>query len=472
MDIYASHSTIPGKPHHRDASYNYAQYSAEFGLFEQAFEAAGMPAGSIQGATYAGSKWYGEIGDYIKTHGSKLKTVSYHKYARSSCSGHLVTQADLLSYVAGEGSFSDAWKESAATIATANISFVIGEGNSISCGGTSGVSDTFPSALWVLDFLPWASKSGAAAMNFHGGPHGPYAAVSFASSTAAPVMNPMYYGLLAFSELVGNYSRWLPLNITGGGGNAGGGGAGGAGISYSGAGAGAGAGISRSAGRRDGMPTPTTTMVQDANDAAADPQCLHGIKSGLVCCAASCGICGGTTCAHEPGGPESCCGTHIERNNMSCTLNPAPCIIDETWGPKVISHATIDAHGAVKVLIVTKDLHATGATPVTVCLEQQQQQQPQMSNAGTEAAALADTATVAFLSAPKGASSKAGDGITWAGQTFDNTPDGTPQGTRSVTAIARNPPAAGASGQVCFDVAMPALSAAMLHVAPAPAYRT
>jgi hypothetical protein len=51
-------------------------------------------------------------------------------------------------------------------------------------------------------------------MNFHGGPGGPYSAVDFQSThPGVPLVNPMYYGLIAFTELAANYSQWLPLTL-------------------------------------------------------------------------------------------------------------------------------------------------------------------------------------------------------------------------------------------------------------------
>jgi hypothetical protein len=42
-----------------------------------------------------------------------------------------------------------------------------------------------------------------------------------------------------------------------------------------------------------------------------------------LCCARSCGSCGGPGCADLPGGAENCCGTHIP--NMCSSRSPAPC---------------------------------------------------------------------------------------------------------------------------------------------------
>jgi peptidoglycan/xylan/chitin deacetylase (PgdA/CDA1 family) len=58
-----------------------------------------------------------------------------------------------------------------------------------------------------------------------------------------------------------------------------------------------------------------------------DPTCARGIRKNNWCCAASCGICGGTGCSLLPGGAENCCSTNIAIANYSCRLSPAPCIV-------------------------------------------------------------------------------------------------------------------------------------------------
>lgn len=58
-----------------------------------------------------------------------------------------------------------------------------------------------------------------------------------------------------------------------------------------------------------------------------DPTCAFGIRSKNICCAASCGRCGGTGCSTLPGGSENCCGTNIINANYSCNLSTAPCLI-------------------------------------------------------------------------------------------------------------------------------------------------
>jgi hypothetical protein len=50
----------------------------------------------------------------------------------------------------------------------------------------------------------------------------------------------------------------------------------------------------------------------------ADPTCATGIISGNTCCAASCGVCGGSNCSNRPGGGHNCCGGVIAKDKKYC----------------------------------------------------------------------------------------------------------------------------------------------------------
>lgn len=59
-----------------------------------------------------------------------------------------------------------------------------------------------------------------------------------------------------------------------------------------------------------------------------DPNCDLGIIKDNVCCAASCGRCGGTGCSLLPGGSSQCCMNNIISAGYSCQVTGAPCILD------------------------------------------------------------------------------------------------------------------------------------------------
>ena len=81
----------------------------------------------------------------------------------------------------------------------AGIPFRLGECNSVSNGGTDGVSDVFASALWGADFLFDLAEQGVAGINFHGGfrDRG-YRPFCFRGQHYHP--HPLYYGMLLFHQ--------------------------------------------------------------------------------------------------------------------------------------------------------------------------------------------------------------------------------------------------------------------------------
>ena len=65
-----------------------------------------------------------------------------------------------------------------------------------------------------------------------------------------------------------------------------------------------------------------------------DPGCSRGIaynegiNPGKVCCAASCGMCGGVGCAQRPGGESGCCTGDILQRGAICYESEAPCLVE------------------------------------------------------------------------------------------------------------------------------------------------
>jgi hypothetical protein len=103
--------------------------------------------------------------------------------------------------------------------AGAGIPLRVDEVNSVSCGGRSGVSDTFASALWAVRFITEAMQLGISGVNFHDLPascagYSPLCARS-ADALAAGRLTaaPEWYGLLFTRSLVGD--RPLATALTG-----------------------------------------------------------------------------------------------------------------------------------------------------------------------------------------------------------------------------------------------------------------
>jgi len=80
----------------------------------------------------------------------------------------------------------------------------------------------------------------------------------------------------------------------------------------------------------DDCPQASQQAVQQAVQQAAQQaaMCSSGISNakGTVCCAKSCGSCGGSGCSKRPGGPDKCCSQKFTRqckdgSDTACTMS-------------------------------------------------------------------------------------------------------------------------------------------------------
>jgi hypothetical protein len=79
------------------------------------------------------------------------------------------------------------------------IPYRMSECNSYYHGGAPGVSNSYASSLWVIDFLFDVALGGAAGVNLHGGGNAPGYTPIADDSGAVIEVRPEYYGLLLFS---------------------------------------------------------------------------------------------------------------------------------------------------------------------------------------------------------------------------------------------------------------------------------
>ena len=81
----------------------------------------------------------------------------------------------------------------------------------------------------------------------------------------------------------------------------------------------------------------TLILVMLGTALASDPTCAHGIANDeshpSICCAASCGRCGGPSCGMLPGGSAACCEGTISASNRSCAVFDAPCKVPQPGSP-------------------------------------------------------------------------------------------------------------------------------------------
>jgi len=84
------------------------------------------------------------------------------------------------------------------------LPFVIGEGNSVACGGMPNVSNVFGSSLWAVDFMMNLAGINVSRMNIHGGGEGAYTAIGYKTDDGVPDVRPLYYAMWLFSKVTAN----------------------------------------------------------------------------------------------------------------------------------------------------------------------------------------------------------------------------------------------------------------------------
>lgn len=81
------------------------------------------------------------------------------------------------------------------------VPYVLGETNSLSGGGATGLSNVFGSALWVVDYSLYAASQGILRAHFHQSVTSPYAAWT---PNGTLTTNPPYYGNIMVNAAIGS----------------------------------------------------------------------------------------------------------------------------------------------------------------------------------------------------------------------------------------------------------------------------
>lgn len=156
---------------------------------------AAVPGVVITGPASAGSesKWTVPFGHQVTDNQINLLTQHYYR-----ANGQLHTSTTEFLITPDGGLVQDlATLDQGAT--GIGVPFRMSECNSFYNGGASGVSDSYASALWVLDYLFNCALGGAAGVNFHGGGNGSgYTPIANSGPTVTGV-RPEYYGILLFT---------------------------------------------------------------------------------------------------------------------------------------------------------------------------------------------------------------------------------------------------------------------------------
>jgi Glycosyl hydrolase family 79 C-terminal beta domain len=187
-----THQQVPGRPR----GYSFASFVSDFARFSSYLR--GDP---LAGPSIGGPAWLQSLGSFVNAE-HRLSVVTVHAYPLKHCTkSTVITSGQLLANSSSHG-LAQRVAPWVALSARHHLPLRVDEMNGISCGGTRGVSDTFTSALWLLDTLFEMDRTGVAGVNIHTVPNtinevlGP----QFANGKWSMRVHPEFYGMVMFAQ--------------------------------------------------------------------------------------------------------------------------------------------------------------------------------------------------------------------------------------------------------------------------------
>ena len=198
----------------RPPTYDFATYAQDVAQI-----AKRVPGVALAGPATGSPQWLARVPRLFAVE-PRLKVVTYHRYPLLACFSqpgdprypsipNLLTSDSARDLLNGAGK----------TIAYAHshgATVRIDELNSVACQGTPGVSDTFASALWMLDALFALARTGLDGVNIHTLPNAAYEPFVFRRIRGRwlATVRPEYYSLLMFAQAAPPGARLLDVDQT------------------------------------------------------------------------------------------------------------------------------------------------------------------------------------------------------------------------------------------------------------------
>lgn len=202
----AAGTLVTGRPR----GYDLSNFTSNFSSF-----APHLPAVPLAGPSSGAPTWLAQLGSFLSAE-PRVRLVTVHAYPLKHCrKGTVVTIPQLLSEASSHG-LAERIAPYVAVASAHHAPLRIDEINGISCGGTRGVSDTFASALWVLDTLFEMARTGVSGVNIHTVPGtinevlGP----ELVDGTWRMRVHPEFYGMIMFAQAAPPGARLLRLAST------------------------------------------------------------------------------------------------------------------------------------------------------------------------------------------------------------------------------------------------------------------
>jgi hypothetical protein len=202
--------------HARSRGYDMQAFTHEFSRWR-----AALPSVPLAGPAVSAPNWMSGLGGFLAAEPG-LSIVTYHRYPLLACdtdptSTSFPSIPNLLSDASSIG-LAQAVAPYAALAHARGLTFRIGEMNSAACRGRAEVSDTFASALWMLDTLFSFASVGVDGVNVHTLPGAAYELFTFSHTSGGwqAFVHPEYYAMLLFAQAFPPGAQLLQTSTPGG----------------------------------------------------------------------------------------------------------------------------------------------------------------------------------------------------------------------------------------------------------------
>lgn len=191
---------------YRLSGWNYSNFLSEWRSLAQAIQAV---APDIPLTGPASSNEYKQFTDpFAHDAGSNISMLTQHYYIANgqnpaSTIGKMLQPDPKLAAML---------QTVAQSAAGAGIGFRIAECNSFYDGGAPGVSNSYASALWALDYLFTCALNQCQGVNLHGGGRSVYSAL-MDNGTQITAVSPLFYGIMLFTLAAQGRAYHVDLSV-------------------------------------------------------------------------------------------------------------------------------------------------------------------------------------------------------------------------------------------------------------------
>lgn len=191
----------------RPKGYSYSEITSQWTQMAKA-----LPNVRLAGPGYSSLKALPYVSQFLSaTHRVSLLTVHTYPLKAKRCDGGANLQESQLFEPSSLQQMAAALTSWTTVAHHYGVGVRVDEMNSVTCGGSLGFSKTFGPALWALNILPLYAEAGATGVNFQTRPYTAQNLIQtdHTGSGWRVLVQPEYYGLLAFAKLTPPGSRIL-----------------------------------------------------------------------------------------------------------------------------------------------------------------------------------------------------------------------------------------------------------------------